>query len=312
MDKKNLRIIFMGTPDFSNQVLLDLIDNEYNIISVYTQPDKKVGRKQDLQKSPVKLTAENNSIPIFQPVKLKEEIKAIEEQDPDLIIVAAYGKIIPQEILDIPKFKCINVHPSLLPKYRGASPIQNTILNGEKETGTTIMLMAQEVDAGDILSQIKTDVNPQEKLPELSSRLASLSSQLLIEIIPDWIDGKINPEKQIDSEATFCQMLEKKDGQINWEDSAQSIFNRYRAFLPWPGVFTFWNGKRLKISELDFIERDFSENEIGLVFSFEEKILVKTNLGAIELKKVQIEGKKETLIEDFILGYPNFIKSVLK
>jgi len=152
---QNLKTIFMGTPEFSEIVLAKLIEKKYLIISVYTQGDKKVGRKQKLQKSPVKILAEKNNIPVFTPEKIRSEIENIKNKNPDLIIVAAYGKIIPQEILDIPKFKCINVHPSLLPKYRGASPIQNTLLNGDKITGTTIMLMSKEVDTGDILAQIK-------------------------------------------------------------------------------------------------------------------------------------------------------------
>ena len=302
----------MGTPDFSNQVLLDLIKNEYNIISVYTQPDKKVGRKQMIKKSPVKITAEKNNISVFQPAKLKEEVGNIKDQNPDLIIVAAYGKIIPQEILDIPHLKCINIHPSLLPKYRGASPMQNTLLNGETETGTTIMLMAQTVDAGDILSQIRIPVDSKEKLPEFSTRLASLSSDLLIKTLPDWINEKIKPEKQEDAEASFCQILSKEDGQINWNNSAESIFNRYRAFYPWPGIFTFWNERRLKISGIDLTTENFPENEIGIVFISNEKTFVKTGKGAIELKRVQLEGKKEVEIKNFINGYPQFVKSVLK
>ena len=302
----------MGTPDFSNRVLLDLIKDKYNIISVYTQPDKKVGRKQTIEKSPIKITAENKSIPVFQPIKLKEEIENIKNQKPDLIIVAAYGKIIPQEILDIPRLKCINIHPSLLPKYRGASPMQNTLLNGEKETGTTIMLMSQAVDAGDILTQIKIPVKPKEKLPEFSTRLSSLSSKLLIKILPDWINGQIQPTEQKDFDATFCQMLNKEDGKIDWNKSAESIFNHYRAFYPWPGIFTFWNGQRLKISEIDFSEENFSENEIGIVFSSNEKTFVKTGKGSIELKRVQLEGKKEVEIKNFINGYPQFVKSMLK
>jgi len=312
MNKKDLRIIFMGTPDFSNQVILELIENKYNIISVYTQPDKKVGRKQEIQKSPVKITAEKNNIPIFQPLKLREEIENIRKLHPDLIIVAAYGKIIPQEILDIPKFKCINIHPSLLPKYRGASPLQNTLLNGEKETGTTIMLMAQEVDAGDILAQEKTKILPEERLPEFSQRMSNLSAKLLIKILPDWVNGKINPQKQDDSKATFCQMLDKKDGQINWNESAQEIFNRYRAFYPWPGIFTFWKEKRLRLTEIELSKKDYSDKKIGEIFQKIDNVYIQTGKGALKLKRIQLEGKKELTIDEFKNGYPNFLKNVLK
>jgi len=312
MDKKNLRIIFMGTPDFSNQVLLKLIENEYPIISVYTQPDKKVGRKQDWQKSPVKITAEKNAIPVFQPLKMREEIENIKSQNPDLIIVAAYGKIIPQEILDISKFQCINIHPSLLPKYRGASPLQNTLLNGEKETGTTIMLMSAEVDAGDILAQEKTEVLPKEKLPEFSERMADLSAKLLVKILPDWLEGKIIPQKQDAAQASFCQMLQKEAGQINWNDSAESIFNRYRAFYPWPGIFTFWNEQRLKINEIELTDKNNPAKKVGEIFEEDNKVYVQTKKGVLGLKKIQLEGKREMEIKGFLNGYPLFSQSVLK
>jgi len=311
MENKDLKIIFMGTPEFAETILESLIENKYKIISVYTQGDKKVGRNQELQKSPVKILAQKNNIPIFTPEKLKLEVENIQKQNPDLIIVAAYGKIIPQEILDIPKFKCINIHPSLLPKYRGASPLQNTLLNGEKITGTTVMLMSQEVDAGYILSQATTEIYPEEKLPEFSQKMAQKSAELLLKTLPDWIDEKIEPQSQDASQATFCQMLNKEDGKINWDEPAEKIFNRFRAYYPWPGIFTFWNNKRLKLTKIALSPNDFSEKKSGEVFSINDDIFIKTLEGAIQIEKIQLEGKNDADIKNFINGYPNFIGSIL-
>lgn len=311
MDVKELKIIFMGTPEFSEIILDKLIENKYNIISVFTQSDKKIGRKQKLQKSPVKLLAEKNSIPVFTPEKIRPEIENIRTQNPDLILVAAYGKIIPQEILDIPNFKCINIHPSLLPKYRGASPLQNTLLNGESKTGTTVMLMSQEIDAGDILAQEETTIDPNEKLPEFSEKLARISAELLVKTLPEWINGKLTLQRQNDSDATFCQMLKKEDGQIDWNESAEKIYNRYRAFYPWPGIFTFWNGKRIKLNRISQKNNLEITQKIGEVFQKENFIAIQTKNGIIILDEIQIEGKPNTKAGDFLNGHPDFIGSIL-
>lgn len=311
MKIQDLKIIFMGTPEFSETILEKLIAEKYNIISVYTQSDKKVGRKQITTKSPVKALAEKNNIPVFTPEKLKPEIENIRTQYPDLIIVAAYGKIIPQEILDIPKFKCINIHPSLLPKYRGASPLQNALLNGETITGTTIMLMTQEVDAGDILAQVKIEIDPLEKLPEFSQRMSRESATLLLKTLPNWIESKIQPQKQDKEKATFCQMLNKEDGKIDWNKSAQEIFNCYRAFYPWPGIFTFWNEKRIKLNKISLAKNLDHTLKTGQVFQKEKLIAVQAKNGIIILEEIQIEGKPNLEIKSFINGYSNFIGTIL-
>ena len=309
-DLQKIKIIFMGTPEFSKTILESLLENKYNIISVYTQGDKKVGRKRELQKSPVKILAEKNNIPVFTPEKLKAEVENIQNQNPDLIIVAAYGKIIPQEILDIPKYNAINIHPSLLPKYRGASPIQNTLLNGDEMTGTTIMLMSKEVDAGDILKQITIDIDLNDKLPELSEMLAEKSAELLLETLPDWINNKIEPQKQDPQKATFCQMLNKDDGKINWDESVEKIFNRFRAFYPWPGVFTFWNGQRIKLNKIRLGEVSSHAESCGKIFETDEGIAVQTKNGIIILEEIQLEGKNNVIAKNFANGYPDFIGSI--
>lgn len=308
----------MGTPAFAEAVLAELINGGYNIIGAATQPDKKSGRKQELRKSPVKILAEKNNIPVFTPEKLDAEaVLQMKNLNPDIIIVAAYGKIIPKSILEIPKFKALNVHPSLLPKYRGASPIQNALLNGESGTGTTIMLMDEGMDTGDILSQEKIPVGNEETCETLSKRLAEKSSELLLKTIPLWLNGKIIPQKQNSAEATYCKILKREDGKIDWQDSAQNIYNRYRAFSPWPGIFSFWNrnGKsyRIKLNKISLENTPVnSDLPAGKIVEIENGIAVKTGSGFIILEKIQLGGKKSAALKEFINGYPDFIGSALE
>lgn len=325
-----LRVIFMGTSAFAERILSALIHGKYNITSVYTQPDKKVGRKQTLQKSPTRITAEKNGLLVFTPNRLDASVVSeIKKQKPDIIIVAAYGKILPETVLDLPKFGAINVHASLLPKYRGASPIQNAILNGETETGSTIMLMDKGIDTGDILSQRPVQIEKDEISFELSKKLAEVSAELLRETIPLWIEKKITPQKQDDSKASLCRMISREDGRIDWNDTARHIHNRFRAFQPWPGIFSVWkrHGKILRV-KLNKISLPASlcealqaglpdkKNEVakiaGEIIKIGEKIGVATSHGFVILEAVQLEGKPETKIEAFLNGYPDFIGSVLK
>jgi len=294
----------MGTPDFAANILRVMLKEKLDIISVYTQGDKKVGRSQSLEKSAVKNVAEEYKIKVFEPKKFDEGVvREIENQKPDLIIVSAYGKILPKIVLEIPRFGVINTHPSSLPKYRGASPIQNAILNGEKKTAATIMCLVEKVDAGDIL--------------KLSQRLSDISARLLIEIIPLLIAGKIEPKKQNESEATFCQLIKKEDGKINWEDKARDIYNRFRAFYVWPGIFTYFEkdnrSLRLKLNKVSLDEHS-KENDFenGKVFEENEVVKVKTSKGNIILEEVQLEGKNKMQATDFVRGYANFVGSVLK
>jgi len=308
----------MGTSAFAEAILSSLLDENYNIISAYTRPDKKVGRDQEIQKSAVKITAENNKIPIYDPKKFDDDvIGELRNQKPDLIIVAAYGRILPKAVLEMPGFGAINVHTSLLPKYRGPSPIQNAILNGETETGATIMLMDEGIDTGDILNQKKIDIGKDEIYPELSRRLSDLSAELLLETIPPWIERKITPIKQEHDKATLCQLIERADGKILWSDDAKNIYDKFRAFQPWPGVYSFWehNGqlKRIKLEQIGLMKNNSqSKHRLGEVFQIGEKIVVQTNSEAIALEEVQLEGKEKVKIEDFMNGYSNFIGSILK
>lgn len=309
----------MGTSAFAEQILTSLIEANYNLIAVYTQPDKKVGRTQELQKSAVKVTAEKNNIPVFEPDKFDEStVNKLTELNPDIAIVAAYGKILPENVLGIPPHGTINVHASLLPKYRGASPIQNVLLNGEEKTGITIMLMDRGVDTGEIISQAEISIEPADTTKSLTDKLAILGSELLIKTLPDYVDGKIKPKKQDDSLATLCQLIKREDGLVDWNDTAENICNKFRAFQPWPGVYTFWenNGspKRIKLVKisLETCPPLAGKYQIGEIFKFQDSIVVQTGAGLIILKELQMEGKNSALIKNFLNGYPNFIKSVLK
>lgn len=308
----------MGTSAFAEEILISLIDAKYNLMAVYTQPDKKVGREQQLQKSAVKITAERNNIPVLEPHKFDEVvIQKLKNLQPELIVVAAYGKILPKTVLDIPQFGAINVHTSLLPKYRGSSPIHHAILNGEKETGVTIMRMDAGMDTGDILTQKIVPIEKDETTPELSQKLSRISSQLLLETLPRWISGEIKSTPQDETQATLCRLLEKADGQISWTDTAANIYNRYRAFHPWPGVYTFWEhsgtSKRIKLTKINHRENKVDPSHpIGAVYKIDEKIGVQTAAGVIILEELQLEGKANISILNFINGYPSFIGSILK
>lgn len=320
MSKKTikLRVIFMGTSSFADAILSALITEKYNIISVYTQGDKKIGRDQKLQKTAVKITAENNTIPVFSPAKFgEEEITELKNQKPDLLIVAAYGKILPKAVLDLPGFGAVNVHASLLPRYRGPSPIQNAIFDSEKETGVTIMLMDAGIDTGMILSQKKTAIAPTETNEQLSQKLAKLSISLLLETIPLWVERKISPQKQDNQMASLCQLIERSDGKIAWLNNAQSIYDQFRAFYPWPGVFAYWQRNelnvRLKINKLALGNTSsVGEHPPGKIFQSGEKIAVQTGAGVVFLEEVQLEGKNNLKITEFINGNTSFIGSVLK
>ena len=313
-----LRSIFMGTSEFAAEILSSLLESKYNIISVYTQPDKKVGRNQEIKKSEVKILAEKNKLIIHQPLKFDEKaFNEIKSQKPDLIILAAYGKIIPKSILDIPGFGAINVHASILPKFRGPSPIQNAILLGEKETGITIMLMNEKIDAGDILTQKKIKIGKDQTAQELSGELSKVASRLLLDTIPQWVERIIVPVKQDDSKATICQLIDKSDGRIFWTDDADTIYNKFRAFFSWPGIFTYFESdgstRRLKLNKISCIRNNpETKHHIGEVFRIGEKVGVQTTSGVIILETVQIEGKTSVNIEDFVNGYQDFIGTILK
>jgi methionyl-tRNA formyltransferase len=299
-----MRIVFMGTPEFAVPSLLALIKAGHEVVAVYTQPDKPQGRKMILTPPPVKVEAEKQLIPVFQPKTLKapEEVARLTSLKPDAIVVAAYGKILPKTVLDIPKFGCINVHASLLPKYRGASPVQAAILNGDAETGVTTMLMAEACDAGDILFEKATPILPDENTPELMARLAKLGAELLITTLKAVEEGTVKPQKQDDTKATHVSLITKNMSPIDWNRTAQEIHNQIRALYPWPAASTSLNGHRLKIYRSRVREKEYGEP--GLIVPGTENFLVCCGDGtAIELLEVQTEGGKKMSGSDFLRGH---------
>ncbi len=309
----------MGTPEFGAIILKGLVRGGYKPILVITELDKPVGRKQILTPPPVKILASKYNISISQPKSISNLKSQISNLKPDLIVVAAYGQIIPKEILVIPKYGCLNVHPSLLPKYRGPSPIQYAILNGDKETGVTIIKMTEKVDHGEVVSSIKYLVSSKETYETLSKKLAELGVELLIKTIPNWISGKIKPKLQDESKATYTKIIKKEDGKIDWKKSADELERQIRAFSPWPESFTFWekDGKLLRLKILkakDFkSQKGFNSPIIGktLVVS-QNKIGVQCGNNFLVIEKLQLEGKKEMVSEEFLRGHPDFIGTILK
>ena len=303
---KKIKTILIGTPEFAKRIFERFLEaklSDFDIVAVITAPDKPIGRKQILTPSPVKKWALENNLPVLQLEKIG---------DPDLIILTAYGQIIPKEILDIPKFGALNIHPSLLPKYRGASPIQAAILNNDKETGITIILMDEKMDHGPIISNFQFPISNKITYQELSEKLADLGAQLLITTLPDYVNGRIKPRPQNHSRATFTKIIKKEDGKIDWNKSAEEIERQIRAFSGWPTAFTFFNNKQLKILEVGVNNKN-TANEPGKVSLDENKnIGVQTGNGILVLKEVQLEGKRPMTAKDFLNGHPRIIGAILK
>ena len=296
-----MRILFLGTPDFAVAALERIVGTHNEVVGVVTQPDRKRNRGE-VSFCPVKQFAVEKGIKVYQYESIRkegvEEIKAI---NPDIMITCAFGQIISQEILDIPKYGVINIHASLLPKYRGSSPIQWCLVNGESKTGVTIMRTALAVDSGDILLQKEIDILPEENAGELFDRLAVLGGEAIVEALEIIKDGKAVYTPQDESKATHYPMISKEDGKIDWSRSAREVFNKMRGFTPWPSAFTTLDGKLFKILKCVVSDKIFDGKE-GQVFVEERKAYVVCGNGTVELKEVQLEGKKAMPVSDFLLS----------
>jgi len=304
-----LRIIFMGTAELSCASLSALAaDKNFQVLAVVTQPDKPKGRDLKLTPSPVKILAEKLNLPVLQPLKARDEkfITELRELNPDLMVVVAYGQILPQSVLDLPKFGCLNVHTSLLPKYRGAAPIQWAIADGEVETGVTIMQMDAGLDTGPVLSMRRTPILPADDSQILHDRLAQLGAELLAETIPDYVSGKIQPQPQPATGSTYAAKIKKEDGQIDWKLPAQKIANRLRAFTPWPGAFAFLamepKPQLLKILKVEVVEKSGGAGEVLL--ADKSGIIVGCGENALRILELQREGGKRLVAEQFLAGFP--------
>lgn len=315
MSNNDKKIVYFGTSEFAALILSELLKH-YRINAVITQPDRPSGRKQILTVTPVKEVATAFQAPLFQPKNLRDEsfINQIDKIKPDLGILAAYAEIIPQAVIDKFPLGILNIHPSLLPKYRGASPIQSAIFNGDKFTGVSIIKLNAQLDAGPILIQKEFPILDNDTNMTLHDKLAKVGSYLIIKILPQYLLGEIKLKVQDESQATYSKKLTKDDGQINWQKTAEEIFRQFKAFQPWPGVFTYFDSKRLQISDLEpYKSYIFHKFESGKVFLGQNgQILVQTARGVLELKKIKLEGKNEMSAVDFARGYKNFIGSVLK
>lgn len=313
-----IKIVFMGTPDFAVPGLESLINNSnFEIIAVFTKTDQPVGRKLKVTSPPIKDVAIKYNIPVFQPEKIKNEFETINKLQPDLIVVIAYGKIIPPEILTIPKYGCINVHASLLPKYRGSACLNAPILNGDTETGVTIMLMEAGLDTGPILKQEKIDLLGKETLEDLHDKLSLLGASLLPQTLISYVKNEIIPQKQDDSKASYVKMLDKKDGRIIWQDPAIKIERMIRAYNPWPGTYSQdKNGKMIKIIKAEFLldSQQKAENtrKPGELILKDKQLLARCGQDYLVILELQIEGGRALKTADFLSGHPDFIKQVLE
>jgi methionyl-tRNA formyltransferase len=303
--KKKAGIIFMGTPQFAVPALKALHQNDQDIALVVTQPDRPKGRGRKLTPSPVKETAMNLGYSVIQPssVRTAEFSNRIEKHAPDFIVVVAFGHIIPKNILTIPEIAAINIHASLLPKYRGPAPIQWAIINEEKETGVTTMLMDEGMDTGDILLSSELEISPDDTSDTLHDRLADLGADLLIQTLNAFETGDINPVSQDHSQATYAPMLKKNDGRMNWEKSADALEAFIRGMTPWPGAFTFHGKKRLKIFRAKPIVMDTEASPGTVIKGFPDELWISTGKGVLSIMEVQGESGKRLLIKDFLRGY---------
>lgn len=301
-----MRIVFMGTPDFAARALEAILAAPgHECLAVFTQPDKPRGRGQKVSFSPVKSIALVHGIPVYQPEKIRQpEVREeLARLNPDVIVVAAYGKILPVEILNLPPLGCINIHASLLPRYRGAAPIHWAIMNGEKETGITIMQMDEGMDTGDILAMESIPLGQDAQTGEIYEALALLGGRLLLETLAGLEAGNIQPVKQEEALATYAPMLDKGHEIIDWKRTAQQIHNQIRGMNPWPGVYTFFRKERLKVARSRLVNQVGTYDPGRIIGFSEDGILVGTVKGVVALSMVQPAGKKPMNARDFINGY---------
>jgi methionyl-tRNA formyltransferase len=307
------RLVFMGTPHFAVPTLLAL-DERHQVVGVVTQPDRRAGRGRKLVISPVKEAALARDLRVFQPQSLREPeaVQRLEVWQPEVIVVAAFGQILRKPVLDLAPRGCLNVHASLLPRYRGAAPIPAAILAGDSVTGATIMRLDKGMDTGPILAQAECPIAPDDTTGSLGAKLASLGAQLLVETLPGWLAGEITARLQDDALATYCRPLKKEDGHLDWTRSASYLDRQVRAFDPWPGAYTMWQGQRLKVLRVEPHSEWQGVESPGLVVPLEPGGLgVATGNGALELLQVQLAGKKPMAAGIFVRGQRGLLGGLL-
>jgi methionyl-tRNA formyltransferase len=302
------RIVFMGTPDFAVPILQALIDTQH-VVGVVTQPDRRAGRGQSLRPSPVKVLAQEAGLPLYQPASLRKPQSAepIAAWQPQAIVVAAFGQILRPHLLDLPPLGCINVHASLLPRWRGASPIQHALLSGDEQTGVSLMHMDEGLDTGPVYVSEAIAIHPRETAETLHDRLAALGAGMLRRHLSAILSGELKAEAQDDEQVTYAPLIDKEDGRLDWQQSAVQLDRRLRAMSPWPGAFTTWQGRRLKIIDAQpRLANEIPPRQPGRVTLHDDVVLVAAAEGALQLGEVQLAGKRAMNVDDFINGHPNF------
>ena len=309
-----MRVVFMGTPGFAVPTLRHLVNSEFSVVGVVCQPDRPSGRGKKIQFGPVKTLALAQNLPIVQPEKMKAPtfLETLQSWNPDVIVVAAFGRILPQGILDLPPKGCLNVHGSLLPKYRGAAPIQWAVINGESETGVTIMVMDAGLDTGAILEQGAMPISEEDTAGDVTARMAELGGGLLVSTLKKWMAGTIEAKVQNESEATFAPILKKEDGLLDWSQSATALANRIRGLSPWPGGYTFVEGERWGVWKVQVEEhdgnsslpsKDGSSAPGTIIGVTKQGIQVQTGHGVLRLLDIQPANKKRMMVADYLAGH---------
>ena len=296
---KNLKVVFMGTPDFAVPVLEKLIENT-NVVMVVSQPDAYVGRKKILTPSPVKQLALNNNIEVYTPNKIREEYEKILEVNPDIIITCAYGQIIPKVLLDTPIYKCINVHASLLPKYRGGSPISKAIMNGDKETGITIMYMAEGMDDGDIITQEIINIEENDNILTLSEKLSEIGAKLLIDSLPTILDGTCKRIKQNENDVTYAYVPKRSDEFLDFNDDALKLHNKVRGL--YPNTYCLYDNTEMKILKTEVIEKNYSGNIGEIVEVTKDAFFIKCQTNTLKVLEIKPFSKKQMKVKDYFNG----------
>jgi methionyl-tRNA formyltransferase len=334
---KKLKILFMGTPEFGAVVLRALATSQHQVVGVLTQPDRPVGRKNILTPPPVKVVAQEFNLPLLQVEKLRgaaaqEQLSSL-ANDADVFVVASFGMILPQVVLDMPRLQCLNVHGSLLPLYRGASPVAQAILDGVEASGVTIMLMERGLDTGPMLSKTEVPLTPDETQTSLMLKLAQVGADLLLETLPRWVAGTITPEPQDNAKASVTGIISKNAGHIDWTNSAAHIERMTRAYDPWPGVFTYWNGQNLKILKAEVFQSEqlyslnpnlestvvqnpgqvfLAQVEVGTNVKPQQRLVIATGSGWLAPLELQLPGKKALAVRDFLSGQSAIVGAILK
>ena len=310
-----MKTVFMGTPEIAVPVLEALLDAGHEVLGIYTRPDRPAGRGRRRTASPVKEHALERGLPVFQPASLRTDAaqRELAALSPDVIVVAAYGLFLPSAVLSLPPHGCLNVHPSLLPRYRGPSPVAAAILGGDAATGVTLIRLDEGMDSGPIVARRETSIGPDENAEELTSRLFRLGADVLVEVLPDWAAGRVQAVPQDESLATTTRLLSREDGEIDWDLGADRIARQVRAYQPWPGAYTRWQGKLLKIIEASVSDAArTAPARPGEVVSLPAGGLgIVASEGVLEVRRIQMEGRRAVDASEFVRGYADFVGSVV-